>query len=186
MKLRAFLALELDEPARERVLAVMADLKQDLAGVRWVRPEGLHLTLRFLGWTDEKTLAAIGEALLPAARACPAAVVPLGQLGLFPDRGAPRVIWIGMDLPEPMHALQRACEEAARRERLEPEERAFRPHLTLGRWKDHVRRPALPPLDLGTAQVERLTLYRSDLKPSGAVYTALRVYELGRQVGRRG
>lgn len=179
MNLRAFLALDLDEPARQRILAVMAGFERALPEVRWVRPPGLHLTLRFLGWTDEKTLSAIEEALRAAACACPPAAVPLGQAGMFPDRGAPRVLWIGMELPQPMHALQRACEEAARREGFEPEERPFRPHLTLGRWKDRARRPELPPLDLGTAQVERLTLYRSDLEPSGAVYTPLRMFPLG-------
>jgi 2'-5' RNA ligase len=79
-----------------------------------------------------------------------------------------------------MHALQRACEDAARRERFDPEERAFKPHLTLGRWKDRAPRPTLPAADLGTARIDHLTLYRSDLRPDGAVYTPLRVFDLGR------
>lgn len=178
--LRAFLALDLDAPARERILAAMADLRRQLPQVRWVRPEGLHLTLRFLGWTDEVTLAAIGDAIAPAARACPPAAVPLGQLGMFPDRGAPRVLWIGLELTSQMLALQRACEEAAGAHGFEAEERAFRPHLTLGRWKDRAPRPELRPIELGAARLDRLTLFRSDLKPSGAVYTPIRVFPLGR------
>jgi 2'-5' RNA ligase len=177
--LRAFLALDLDEPARQRMLAVMADLRPELREVRWVRPEGLHLTLRFLGWTDEAAVAATWEALRPAALACPPATVPLGPLGTFPDRGAPRVLWVGMDLSPQMLLLQQACEDAARRHGFEPEERAFRPHLTLGRWKDRARRPQLRPLDLGSSRIEQLTLYRSELKPSGAVYTPIHVLPLG-------
>jgi 2'-5' RNA ligase len=179
VKLRGFLALDLDPPAKQRVVELMERLRSEVPGVRWVRPDGLHLTLRFLGWTDEATLARIGQALAGPARACAPAEVPLGGLGLFPERGAPRVLWVGLVLPEPMHALQRAGEEAARRERFEPEDRAFQPHLTLGRWKDRAPRPTLPVVELGTTRIDRLTLYRSDLRPDGAVYTPLKVFELG-------
>jgi 2'-5' RNA ligase len=178
--LRAFLALDLDAPAKERVVALMGRMKRDLPGVRWVRVEGLHLTLRFLGWTKAPVLARIEEALEAPARACAPAEVPLRGLGLFPERGGPRVLWVGLDLPEQMQALQRACEDAARSEGFEPEERAFRPHLTLGRWKDRAPRPRLPEVELGAARIERLTLYRSELRPGGAVYTPLRLFPLGR------
>ena len=177
--LRAFLALDIGAAARQRVVDLMDRLRGDLAGVRWVRPEGIHLTLRFLGWTQDAPATRIAQALEAPARACAPAPVPLRGLGLFPERGSPRVLWLGMELPEGMHALQRACEEAARREGFEPEERAFTPHLTLGRWKDRARRPELPAVDLGSAQIDRLTLYRSELRPQGAVYTALRRFELG-------
>jgi 2'-5' RNA ligase len=176
---RAFLALDLDPAAKQRVVDLMARLRGDVGGVRWVRPEGLHLTLRFLGWTDEAKLARIEQALAEPARACPPAEAPLGALGMFPERGAPRVLWVGLTLPEPVHVLQGACEDAARREGFEPEDRTFKPHLTLGRWKDRAPRPTLPSVDLGTSRIDRLTLYKSDLRPEGAVYTPLKVFELG-------
>jgi 2'-5' RNA ligase len=178
--IRAFLALDLDPGAKQRVVELMERLKPQVAGVRWVRPQGLHLTLRFLGWTGEATLARIEAALTAPVQACAAAEVPLEGLGLFPERGAPRVLWVGVVLPDPMHALQRACEDAARREGFDAEERAFEAHLTLGRWKDRAPRPRLPEVNLGSARIERLTLYRSELKPGGAVYTPLRAFELGR------
>ncbi len=178
--LRAFLALDLDAAARQRLIDLMARLRPELPRVRWVQPEGLHLTLRFLGWTQEGAVDRIAETLRPAASACAPADIPLGALGMFPERGSPRVLWVGLDLPEPMHELQRACEEAARREGFEPEDRAFKPHLTLGRWKDRAQRPALPSVDLGFAQIDSLTLYRSDLGSSGAQYTPLHVFPLGR------
>jgi RNA 2',3'-cyclic 3'-phosphodiesterase len=177
--LRAFLALDLDAAARQRALDLMARLRRGLAGVRWVRPEGLHLTLRFLGWTQQAVVDRIAQALVPAASACASAQVPLGQLGLFPERGAPRVLWVGLNLPERMHVLQGVCEEAARGEGFPPEERAFTPHLTLGRWKDRAPRPDLSTVDLGVAQIDHLTLYKSDLRPSGAIYTPLHVFSLG-------
>lgn len=178
---RAFLALELDEAAHQRLLALVARLQRrhDLQGLRWARPQGLHVTLRFLGWTDADTLSRVEEDVAPVAAACGAAEVALGPLGTFPERGAPRVLWVGLGLPERMHALQRACEASARRHGFEAEERPFRAHLTLGRWNDRARRPELPEVDLGSARIDRLVLYRSELKPGGAVYTPLRVFALG-------
>ena len=136
--------------------------------------------MRFLGWTQEGVVDRIAQTLRPVASACAPADVPLGALGMFPERGSPRVLWVGMDLPERTLALQRACEEAARREGFPPEERAFTPHLTLGRWKARTPRPQLPAADLGTTRIERLTLFKSDLRPSGAIYTPLHVFDLGR------
>ena len=178
--LRAFLALDLDEPARERLRDLMQRLQREVHGVRWVRGEGLHVTLRFLGWTDAATAARLADGVEPVARACAPGDAPLGPLGLFPERGRPRVLWVALGLPERMLAVQRACEEAARHQGFDPEERAFKPHLTLGRWKDRVPRPPLPQVDLGTARIAQLTLYRSQLSPAGSVYTPLRVLPLGR------
>lgn len=177
--LRAFLALDLDEPAKERLRGLMHGLQREVAGVRWVRGEGLHVTVRFLGWTDEAAALRFAAAVEPAARACAPVEAALGPLGLFPERGSPRVLWVGLTLPERMHALQRACEEAARREGFAPEERAFKPHLTLGRWKDRAPRPRLPEADLGATRIDHLTLYRSQLNRAGSIYTPLRVLPLG-------
>jgi 2'-5' RNA ligase len=177
-KQRAFLALDLDGPARERLAGMIERLRPLLEGVRWVRPEGVHLTLRFLGWSEQGALALVESLVGEAARACPPAEVPLGPLGMFPERGSPRVLWVGLELPPPMRALQEACERAACAAGFEPEGRPFAPHLTLGRWSDRRRRPALPPVDLGRAHIERLVLFRSDLRRSGAVYTPLRVFPL--------
>jgi 2'-5' RNA ligase len=177
--LRAFLALDLDEPAKQRLRDLMQRLQPEVRGVRWVRGEGLHVTLRFLGWTDEATVAGVADAVAPAARACAPADVPLGPLGMFPERGSPRVLWIGLGLPERMHALQRACEEAARRAGFAPEDRVFQAHLTLGRWKDRAPRPQLPEVELGASRIGRLTLYRSQLNRAGSIYTPLRAFALG-------
>jgi RNA 2',3'-cyclic 3'-phosphodiesterase len=178
-RVRAFLALDLDPSALERLRALIESLRGTLPGVRWARPEGLHLTLRFLGATEEERARRVLERVEPAAAAAPASILPLGPLGLFPGRGAPRVLWVGLALPSPLRALQQACEEAARAEGFPPEERAFSPHLTLGRWSERARRPALPPVELGPAHLERLVLYRSRPQAGGSVYTPLRGLPLG-------
>ena len=171
--IRAFVALELPEALHDGVAATVRDLKTRLPEVRWVREEGVHATLRFLGWTRAETLAALEPALRDAAAQCPPLEVSVGGLGMFPDRGSPRVLWLGMDLPTPGLALQAACERAAVAAGFPGEERPFHPHLTLGRWRDRARRPALPDVRLGSGRIDRLVLFRSQLASSGALYTPL-------------
>jgi 2'-5' RNA ligase len=89
------------------------------------------------------------------------------------------VLWLGLDLPDPMRSLQAACERAARSAGFDAEARAYRPHLTLGRWRDRVPRPTLPQVEPFTTRIERLVVFRSDLKPTGAVHTPLHVLRLG-------
>jgi 2'-5' RNA ligase len=178
--IRAFLALEIGSTMRERLAELQESLAQRVRGVRWVRPEGIHLTLRFLGQGSAAALDRLKRPLADAAQACPAGDAWMRGLGVFPERGAPRVLWIGLGLPEPALLLQAACERAALEAGFPREDRPFKPHLTLGRWRDRAPRPELPDADLGTTPLERLVLYRSQLKPTGAVYTALDAFPLGR------
>ena len=177
-RVRAFVALPLDQAALERIGESVTMLRPAIAGVRWVRSEGLHLTLRFLGWSSEPALESLEPALLAATAECPASAARLSGLGLFPERGSPRVLWLGVALEARVGKLQQACERAAVAAGFDPEPRAFRPHLTLGRWRDRTPRPPLPDLDLGEAALDRLVLFRSQLQRGGAVYTPLRVFPL--------
>jgi 2'-5' RNA ligase len=177
--IRAFVALPLPDAVRREVAGVIARLSAALPEVRFVRDEGVHVTLRFLGWTRAETLAAIEAPLARAAAACPPFEMAIRGLGTFPERGSPRVLWLGLDLPAPARQLQAACEEAAVTTGLEAEARAFHPHLTLGRWRGRTRRPALPEVDLGSARTSELILYRSDIRPAGSVYSPLAVFPLG-------
>ena len=177
--LRAFIALEIEAGMRERIAAAMADLKRGIPDARWAPREQLHLTLRFLGDVSRETLARITPALESAAAECPAAEAKVAGLGMFPERGSPRVLWLGIDLPSAVSALQTACEAAAVAAGLPRENRPFRPHLTLARWREPARRPTLPPLDLGPTHLARLILFRSELKPQGAVHTPLAEFALG-------
>jgi RNA 2',3'-cyclic 3'-phosphodiesterase len=172
-------ALPVSEPLTIRLGDLMRDLAPGTPGIRFVRPEGVHLTLRFLGSTSPAQLLFLEPRLRLAAAACPSGEAHVAGLGLFPDRGSPQVLWIGLRLPEPVLALQRACEAAAVATGFAPENRRFRAHLTLGRWKDRARRPDLPPADLGTLPVEELVLFRSELRQSGAIHTPLARYRLG-------
>jgi 2'-5' RNA ligase len=177
--IRAFVAIELCADTRALIGETIASLRSTLAGVRWARPETLHLTLRFLGLAHADVLAQLEPALREAASRCPAAEARLAGLGLFPERGAPRVLWLGIDVPPQVFLAQRACEAAAVALGFAREDRTYRPHLTLGRWRERVPRPALPVVDLGVTRLERLALFRSELRPGGAVYTPLAEFPLG-------
>ncbi len=175
---RAFVALEIPAEARQRIVLHLQPLRPRLPGLRWTAPDSLHLTLRFLGDSRPGQVERLGHELAAAAARCPAGWARSPGLGLFPERGAPRILWLGFELPEAMLELQRACERAARAAGFEPERRAFAPHLTLGRWRERAPRPELPPCDLGELWLDRLVLFRSQLDPHGAVHTALRALPL--------
>ncbi len=177
--IRAFVALPLPDTLRRAVAETIRRLKPSLPGLRFVRDEGAHVTLRFLGWTRADTIAALEAPLRAAAAACPPLDLAVRGLGTFPERGRPRVLWLGLEVPRAAAALQAACERTAVAAGFEPETRAFHPHLTLGRWGDRARRLPLPDVDLGSAHVGALVLYRSELRPSGSVYTPLAVFPLG-------
>ena len=178
-RIRAFVALELDVDVRARIASLIAQLRPMTAGVRWVAPESLHVTVRFLGWATPPALVQLQGPLAEAAAHCPPADAPVRGLGVFPERGSPRVLWLGIEVPPAVAALQAQCERAAVAAGFPPEPRGFRPHLTLGRWPHPARRPRLPAADLGAARLGRLVLFRSELRRTGPIYTPLAAFALG-------
>jgi 2'-5' RNA ligase len=178
--IRAFVALEIEPRVQQAIGELQARLRPRLGGIRLTRAEGIHLTLRFLGPTSPAQIEGLSPALAAAAARCPPAEARVAGLGTFPERGAPRVLWLGIEAPEAVLEMQEACERAARAIGFEREERPFRAHLTLGRWRERAPRPDLPPADLGPARLSTLVLFRSELRPDGARYTPIERFPLGR------
>ena len=185
----AFVALDLPKALQAAFATTIARLEKSIPGVSWVDFRRMHLTLRFLGWTTRERLNALEPHLGAAARACPPVPATVSGLGTFPPSGRARVLWVGIHLPQSGTALQAACEAAAVEGGFPPERRGFQPHLTLGRWSQPVRRPALPDLDLGRTRLERLVLYRTEsargeaklpgVRRAVSVYSQLAVFPLG-------
>lgn len=183
---RAFVAIELPPSVRSQLGALIDRLarRAPAGAVRWVRPEAIHLTLKFLGQVPEARLGPLAQALADAARGRPAFSVRLAGLGVFPNPERPRVLWLGVEDPGgPLARLQRDLEGALAALGSPREQRGFSPHLTLGR----VRREASArqaaqagealqqagAVDLGELRVVEIVLFRSELRPSGAVYHRL-------------
>jgi len=190
-ELRIFIAIPLPELLLER----LGDVRYRLQGkvphrsVRWVGPEGIHLTLKFLGDTPRDEIPAIQDALTVVARNAPAFTATAEGLGCFPSPGRPRVIWIGVNEPTGcLKALYGAVEEAMTSLGYEPERHGFTPHLTLGRVRRGASREGRRQIseaitgtrvgELDTFKTDHLELIRSDLKPSGAEYTTLETFPL--------
>ena len=187
MSLRLFVAVWPDADTRHQLAGVLERLRQPGADVKWVSPENLHLTLRFLGDVDAARVpdleACLAGALTPAA---PFAV-RYEELGTFPPRGSARVIWAGVaEGARELAALAVRVEKALLTGRFlsSPEKRPFRAHLTLGRPRSP--RGSAPLRDLlgnlsfrsGTHLLEEVTLVESRLRPRGAVYSNVAVFPL--------
>lgn len=184
-RFRAFLAIGLPEEIRERIRTVQQELRRNLGDVKWVRPEGIHLTLKFfgsIGMDEAERIAPVVAGL--AGRTAPMGLV-LEKAGGFPDLRRTRVLWIGVGGEiERLAALQRDIEAGLEAIGFLREERSFTPHLTLGRVRDSRSgiagaREAITGLEghvAGLFTAGGLALYKSDLMPDGAVYTKLRYF----------
>jgi RNA 2',3'-cyclic 3'-phosphodiesterase len=182
--LRAFIAVDLPFEIRDAIGRVMTPLQKGIGSiVRWVPMENMHLTLKFLGDVSPSNVEMISQMLQAEADLFNCFDLRLSGLGSFPNLKRPRVIFIGIQAPPTLESLQRGIESASRRLGYESEERGFSPHLTIGRLRQNVTaseqqatRRALEETridSLGTARVDSVHLYKSDLKPSGSVYTKL-------------
>jgi 2'-5' RNA ligase len=163
--IRAFVGLGLPEAQRDALAAYLADCARRAPGYRWVAPDALHLTLRFLGHLAPDALDAVRREL-GGIRAAPFRMALAGR-GWFGSRAAPRAVWLGVaDGLEQSTALAAAVEAACAAASMEPEPRAFRAHVTLGRpYSDGARLPALAdPPALAPWLVEDLVLYESRLR----------------------
>jgi 2'-5' RNA ligase len=186
---RLFVACEVPEDAREAIATVITRLREQSGNaVRWIRPEGIHVTLKFLGEVSQKKLPAIKIAIQEAVLRHHPFNLELANIGTFGGREGLRIMWVGVagDVLR-LEALVRDVNLALAVVGFEPERRPFRPHLTLGRVRDEVgtRQRAeievavgktdVPPVAWRTNQV---SLMRSRLTPQGAFYDVLATFPL--------
>ncbi len=182
--LRAFIAVEIPSEIQQNVYKETVKLRKDLDSlIRWVSVENMHLTLKFLGDVSPSSVEFLMQMLRNEADAVQCFTIHLTGLGSFPNPRRPRVIYIGIQAPAALDTLQRGIESASHRLGYESEERPFSAHLTLGRVKQNIMavdqqkiRHAIEGTQvdlLGSARVDSVHLYKSELKPSGSVYTRL-------------
>lgn len=189
--IRAFIAIPLPKSLLAELGQVQRKLEREVPprSVRWVRPDGIHLTLKFLGDTPAPKLPPIKTALEVVARNRPPCAFTVASLGCFPNLRRPRVLWVGVEEPTGRLAdLQDAIEKALVPFGYPPEGRGFNPHLTLGRVHRRADRSDVARIGevvaatevgtLGEVPVVHFALIRSVLKPTGAEYTTLAEFRL--------
>jgi 2'-5' RNA ligase len=183
--LRSFIALEVPAEIQNAIANSTASLKNAFPKplIRWVAPQNVHLTLLFLGDVSPANLERLAETLKVEVASHEMFSMAVGGLGAFPTPRRARVIWIGLDAPTALAAMQRGVEAAAAQQGYTPEERSFSPHLTIGRVGQNTSasdlqhiRTALEATKvgiLGTVRVQAVHIFKSNLQPGGSVYTHL-------------
>lgn len=187
--MRAFIAIELPIEIRDDLSRIQDKLKAELPKISWVKPQNLHLTLKFLGDISPEQLCDIKQITIEITKATAGFKINLRTLGVFPNPHAARIIWIGTNQP-PLELKQLAQQMETRlvESNIPQEERPFCAHITIGRIKSH-----LAPSDLKKAldKVENdvacanwefdcreITLFESTLGPGGPAYTILEKFKI--------
>ena len=194
---RTFIALEMNEALQQFLAETIHQLSQALPEIRWVNPQGIHLTLAFLGELDDKQLGEVFHAVEEAAQKATPFEYRIKGLGTFGSQQQPRVIWLGIeDLPSgkiqgsPLHYAHRLLSKALELRGFELEKRPYSPHLTLARIKQPLtlesRQRLQRLLHSGLAAtssaiypVQSLCVMKSELSRSGAKYSCLKAYPFG-------
>jgi RNA 2',3'-cyclic 3'-phosphodiesterase len=194
--MRVFLGIDLDSGLRDKIAAFLDGVSGFAPDARWVRPESLHITLKFIGEQPPEQVEKIRERLRTVIS--PPFEIRCAGTGFFPTTKAPRVFWIGVDAGPALATLAQATDKAASELGIPAEERAFSPHMTLARspggsgspkWRRgdgpnstfallQKRLAAISGPDFGTMTCREFCLYQSQLSPAGARYTKLEKYPL--------
>jgi 2'-5' RNA ligase len=174
--MRAFIAIDLPDSIHSALVEKQAALRPACPDARWTRPEGIHLTLKFLGQINDVQVERVTGALASLGR-FEAFWVEVKGFGFFPDARRPRVFWVGLEAPPELSELATRVEALMEGIGFPREQRVFTPHLTLARFQVPRPQPALRELlnqqgelDLGRFEVSELFLFESKLSPRGAEY----------------
>lgn len=184
--MRLFVALDLGEAVREEFRQLIAGLKKNCPGARWVRPEGIHVTLKFIGSTDQAKVDSICAALALIRSERPVEMEFRG-LGFFPSERRPRVLWCGVEASSNLATLAGDVGRALEPLGIPAESREYAPHLTLARLEpEKLSRGEVEKMEqaaqgasgsiFGSARETEFHLFESILKPTGAEYKRLQAF----------
>ncbi len=186
--IRAFVGVRIDPKMTQKISEVQSQLTRSLTGIRWVVQENLHFTLKFLGAVEEEKIISIIKAVGRVVRPARPFSLTAGGIGVFPDIRKPRVLWVGLEA-QGLQTLSQEVEAALEPLGFAPEKRGFKPHLTIGRWRNFTAKAQRlreeidhwKDQDFGQSTVEEVVIFQSILKPNGAVYSPLQIITLGTQ-----
>jgi 2'-5' RNA ligase len=191
MMLRSFIALEIPPRIQQVITRASASLQKSLPRplVRWVSPQNIHLTIRFLGEISSAILDQVVAALEFEASNHATIEVQVENFGAFPNSERARVLWVGLQAPSALSDLHKSVETITTNLGFTNKESGFSPHLTIGRVNQNATYADLKKISsclhqmetgvLGCFQVEAIAIFKSNLRPSGPLYTLLHSIPLG-------
>ena len=186
MLLRCFIAIEIPEAIKKAVQDIIDILRKSGADVKWISEENLHITLQFLGETDESLIPAIKGALDKILTTYCPFYIKIAGVGCFPYGRRPRVIWVGMEESQPLINLCKDIATHMVKFGYQKEEREFTPHVTVGRVKSNrylgelIRKlDEIRSTSFSGFEVQGVKLMKSELRPAGAKHYCLAEIPIG-------
>lgn len=188
MALRCFVSVEFPESLKQEIGRASEPLKRSGADVKWVSPGNLHITLKFLGHTEEAQVQEIITALQKKIAPYNPFYITITGIGCFPEKRHPRIIWAGVEDSALLRSLQQDVEDEMAGLGYPREKRAFSPHLTIGRMRSQRKASEIVKrleeyraLNIGAMEINEVSLMKSALKPSGAEYSTVAEISLRRR-----
>jgi 2'-5' RNA ligase len=191
--MRTFISVELPDEIKKNITALVNELKNLSAAVKWVEPKNLHITLKFLGWVDEKNLDNLIELAAKAVAESRSFKAKFEGMGTFPEGKKPRVVWVGTaEGGDELCKIAQSLEKTLSKAGFRSEEREFKPHISIGRVKEkaprQIRYEEIDKLEdkikglqnekFGETMVDRIHIMKSTLTPTGPIYEKVKEIKL--------
>ncbi len=184
--MRTFIAIDLDNEIKNNLSLLISRLKKCSPNIKWIKHQGMHLTLKFLGEIPTDKVSEVESSLRKVTEKHRHFLLKFKGTGTFPEGNkSPRILWLGIEDNENLKIFQSELESELEKIHFLRENRKFHPHLTLGRVKSHhdlsltlSELEKYREKDFGEMIVKKIILFKSTLKPSGAEYTIISEHEL--------
>ena len=176
--MRLFIAALLPQEIQRQLSLYISTLKQAVDGVKWEKPEKLHVTLKFLGDVEQNRIKEISSLLFRATQNCASFQLSTTLFGTFPNLRNPKVLYAGLSQDKMMANFQSSIEVGLSELGFESDNRKFMPHVTLGRVKKRIVLHNIPILEKKKFNITEIGLIRSELRPEGSVYTSVEIFKL--------
>jgi 2'-5' RNA ligase len=183
--LRTFIAVDFPIEIKEKIIEITAYFQSKLppAQIKWVEPDHMHLTLKFMGETPHDKLVQIKQSIHQVISVFPSFEIEIKALGMYPNNQRPRVIWLGINAENHLILLHNQLDQALKGEGIKSDRRPFSPHLTIGRVRRNADQESIIQIgkilsqfkiaSLGSIKIDEILYYQSVLTPQGPIYTIL-------------
>jgi RNA 2',3'-cyclic 3'-phosphodiesterase len=188
MNLRLFIAIEIPEQIKREIGELIDVLKKHDTDIKWIMPDNIHLTLKFLGATSDSLVLKIRESLTTAVSSCEPFSITIQSAGAFPNDKYPRVLWTGIIDSHLLKDLRDRIENSLSMIGFQRDDKEFHPHLTIGRVRS--QKGMLSFMEefrlfrdrhFGGFLADQVKLMKSELRPTGPLYTCLHMIPLSRK-----